>query len=258
MKTSFITSLTGIGLLLAASLEGSAQSALPYVLASTGGSGTAPNGSTVNFTVGEPFTATIGNNPQFTEGFQQPNTSGNPLPVQLLDFSGLARNGYNLLQWQTAQEKNNDYFSLERSSDGTHFLAIGQVYSKAPAGNSSDKLAYTYADRTMPAGMNYYRLRQVDRDKQFTYSNVIRLDNAGAAQSFSVSPNPARDRIFLSVQSLSDQAILTISDIYGREIRSMHPSGTVTEIDLSAWTAGTYILRYSDGQYNESVKVVKN
>lgn len=257
MKRLLIPSLLVTGLLLLLQLRVEAQAVLPYVLASSGGSAVATSGAIVNYTLGEPFTATIGSNPQFTQGFQQPSTSGTPLPVQLLDFSGIAKEGYNLLQWHTAQEKSNDYFSLERSTDGIRFEAIGQVYSKAPGGNSSDKLAYSYTDRTMPAGRNYYRLRQVDKDKQFSYSGVIDLTNAGMKYGFSVSPNPTKGRLFLSVNTLSAQSKLTICDIYGRELKSMQPKTTVTEIDLSAWTAGTYFLRYADGPYSESVKIVK-
>ncbi|WP_118973262.1 T9SS type A sorting domain-containing protein [Taibaiella koreensis] len=258
MKRILISSLPALVLLLTGQLPAAAQSVLPYVLASSGNSATAPGGAIVNFTIGEPFTSTIGSNPQFTQGFQQPSTSGNPLPVQLLDFSGIAKGGYNLLQWQTVQEKNNDYFSLERSADGGRFQPIGQVYSKAPGGNSSDKLGYSYADQTMPAGTNYYRLRQVDRDGQFSYSKVVALTNAGATQQFSVSPNPTKGKVFFSVSTLSNEAVLTIADLYGRELKRMKPVATVTEIDLSAWTAGTYFLHYSDGLYRESVKVVKD
>lgn len=257
MKRQLIPSLLVTALLLLLQFRVEGQAVLPYVLASAGGSAVATSGAIVNYTLGEPFTATIGSNPQFTQGFQQPSTSGTPLPVQLLDFSGLAKEGYNLLQWQTAQEKNNDYFSLERSTDGIHFQAIGQVYSKATGGNSSSKLAYSYTDRTMPAGRNYYRLRQVDRDKQFSYSGVIDLTNAGMAYQFSVSPNPTKGRAFLSVNTLSDQSALTICDIYGRELKTMTLKATVTEIDLSSWTAGTYLLRYTAGPYKESVKIVK-
>lgn len=185
MKITLLRSLAGLGILLSCWFPAKAQSVLPFVLASTGGTGVAPGGTTLNFTVGEPFTATIGASPQFTEGFQQPSTSGNPLPVRLLDFSGTAKNGYNLLLWHTAQEINNDYFNVERSRDGIVFETIGKTYSLAINGNSNRELAYTFMDKTMLSGINYYRLQQVDKDKRSSYSVVISLDNSGVTQSFS-------------------------------------------------------------------------
>ncbi len=80
-------------------------------------------GTTFNFTVGEPFVTTIGANPKFTQGFQQPSTSGTPLPVHLLDFSGTAKNEYNLLTWDTAQEENNDYLMWSEARMALHFIA---------------------------------------------------------------------------------------------------------------------------------------
>lgn len=258
MKILFLRSLAGAAVLLTCWLPLQAQSALPYVLASSGGTGTMPNGTTLNFTLGEPFTTTIGSDPQFTQGFQQPNTSGNPLPVQWLDFSGVARNGHNYLSWRTAQEKNNDYFQVERSRDGRIFQAIGQLPSKAINGNSSSELAYTYIDKTAVAGINYYRLQQVDKDKRSSYSRTIQLESTTTSQGFAVSPNPARDKVYLSVPQVSDAARVQITDVTGKTTRTIKLTGTTTEIDLSGWVSGIYFLKYTDGAVQESVKVIKD
>ncbi len=257
MKITLLRSLAGLSILLSCWLPAKAQSVLPFVLASTGGTGLAPGGTTLNFTVGEPFTSTIGTSPQFTEGFQQPSTSGNPLPVRLLDFNGVAKSGYSLLNWRTSQEINNDYFNVERSRDGIAFQAIGKVYSLAVNGNSNGTLAYTLIDKTMSPGINYYRLQQVDKDKQSSYSMVISLDNSGPAQSFSLSPNPARNKLYLLLTTVGEHSQIQITDVSGREIKSLQLTNVVTEMDISGLATGTYFVRYTDGQNSESIKVVK-
>ncbi|WP_118973259.1 T9SS type A sorting domain-containing protein [Taibaiella koreensis] len=244
--------------LIACGFIAQAQSALPYVLASTGGGGTMPGGATLNFTLGEPFVATIGANPRFTQGFQQPSTSGTPLPVHLLDFSGIARNEYNFLIWHTAQEKNSDYFDVERSQDGIAFRSIGRVYSSAVNGSSNEKRAYTFPDKTMPAGTNYYRLKQVDRDGQSSYSFIISLDHTNTQQSgFTLSPNPTKGKVYFSVASITDQSFLQINDISGKEIKFLKLTAITTEIDLDGLAGGTYFIRYIDGQNSAWAKVIK-
>jgi hypothetical protein len=217
-----------------------------------------PGGTTFNFTVGEPFVATIGTNPKFTQGFQQPTTSGTPLPIHLLDFSGTAMSGYNLLNWHTAMEENNDYFDVERSVDGIAFYKIGRVYSSASNGNSNRTIAYSFPDKTMLADVNYYRLKQVDKDNQSTYSFAIRLEHTNAQQgSFTLSPNPAKSKVHFSVTAITDQSFVQIYDANGKEIKLMKLNTLTTEIDLSGLATGFYFVKYSDGQNMEWIKVVK-
>lgn len=258
MKTIFFRSIAATVPLIAIGFLVQAQSALPYVLASGGGTGTLPGGTTFNFTVGEPFVTTIGTNPKFTQGFQQPTTSGTPLPIHLLDFSGTALNEYNLLTWHTAQEKNNDYFDVERSRDGIAFQSIGRVFSSAVDGNSSEKIAYTYPDRTMPAGVNYYRLKQVDKDNQSTYSFIISLEHINMQQgTFTLSPNPTKGKVYFSASAFTDQSFIQVYDASGKGIKQVKLTASSTEIDLSHVAAGFYFILYSDGQNSKLVKIVK-
>lgn len=250
--TAVVVSLTGC------SFIAQAQSALPCVLASAGGTGTVPGGATFNFTLGEPFVATIGVNPRFTQGFQQPSTSGIPLPVYLLDFSGIAANEYNFLSWHTAQEKNNNYFDVERSRDGIVFHSTGRVYSSARNGSSSEKIAYTFADKTMPAGVSYYRLRQVDQDGQQRYSFIISLERTGSRQTgFTLSPNPTKGKVCFSIAAITEHSFIQINDISGKAIQLIQPNTLVTEIDLSNLANGVYFIRYTEGQNSSWAKVVK-
>jgi hypothetical protein len=257
MKTYFLKSASVLVFIIACSSLVQAQSALPYVLASAGGTGTMPGGAILDFTLGEPIVATIGNNPRLTQGFQQPSSSGTPLPVHLLDFSGIAKNGYNLLSWHTAQEKNNGYFDVERSQDGVVFYNIGRVRSSAANGNSNKIIAYSFPDKTMPPGVNYYRLKQVDLDNQSSYSFIISLEHANLQHGFSLSPNPTKSKAYFSVTAVTDQSYVQVYDVSGKAIKRMKLTALVTEIDLSGWATGVYFIMYSDGGNREWVKVVK-
>jgi hypothetical protein len=245
-------------LLLAGSLVPAySQTALPYVLAGGGGSAAATGGNVIDFTLGEPFIATVGTNPRLTQGFHQPSTSGTPLWVQLLDFSGLSKKESNVLIWHTAMEKNSDRFVLERSTDGNRFTTLGIVYSKAENGYSTHLLAYTYTDRTMVENVNYYRLKQIGKDEKYSYSGIVRLERNAAAGSVQVSPNPAKNKIWLSIDGAFDKAGLQITDVTGRVMRILDITQSDTELDISSYAPGIYFIRYEDTEKTEIVKIIK-
>ncbi len=85
----------------------------------------------------------------------------NPLPVELISFTGAATDNDIELQWSTASEKNNDYFEIQRSEDAETFVTIGKVYGNGTTMLQSD---YSYTDNNPNNGTNYYRLHQVDYD----------------------------------------------------------------------------------------------
>lgn len=96
-----------------------------------------------------------------------------PLPVELLYFRLEKDKNEVLLKWATATEIENDYFSLERSSDGENFDEIGKVDGN---GTSKKLNKYTFRDKNPNASVAYYRLKQVDFDGQYEYHDVRRID----------------------------------------------------------------------------------
>ncbi len=107
-----------------------------------------------------------------------------PTPVTLLSFTGtLQTNRTVLLNWQTTAEYNNNYFDVERSNDAINFTRIGRVN-----GNGTTALPHSYSliDAYPLNGMNYYRLKQVDFDGQFTFSHIvpIQIDNSQSVFAF--------------------------------------------------------------------------
>lgn len=112
-----------------------------------------------------------------------------PLPIELISFNALAiNNSYVELDWQTATEINNDYFTIERSTDAVNWEQIATVNG---AGNSSTMLNYLFADDAPYSGISYYRLKQTDYDGAYTYSitRTVNLDNTPLV----IYPNPTRN-----------------------------------------------------------------
>jgi len=98
-----------------------------------------------------------------------------PLPIELLYFNGYKNEGFNLLEWSSATEINNDYYTIEKSTDGINWDILTTITG---AGNSIVALRYTCQDESPKHQVNYYRLKQTDFDGQYKYHNIIAIDNS--------------------------------------------------------------------------------
>ena len=113
-------------------------------------------------------------------------SDGGSLPVELTRFAAAAAQQQVEITWSTASEINNDYFLIQKSADGIAFETIGRVRGH---GTTAVRQDYTYTDRTV-IGFTYYRLKQVDYDGTFEYSNIIWFDGGLTADQVAVGPNP--------------------------------------------------------------------
>ena len=119
--------------------------------------------------------------------------SANTLPITLIYFKATSKGKTVKLNWATASEINNNYFTVERSNDGINFKTILQ---KKGAGNSTSNLYYDAIDENPSLGFNYYRLNQIDFDGTFTYSDIISEnfifsnDKSESLIIESIGPNP--------------------------------------------------------------------
>lgn len=141
------------------------------------------------------------------------NNAYNPLPVELIKFDVKPEDERAKLLWATASEKDNDYFEVERSDDGVHYSAIGQVRG---AGNSSAILTYTWYDLKPLRGLSYYRLKQVDINGDFEYSDVrtCLFNVKQSGKSFTLYPNPnSGSKIYISFNTEQQNKTLSI-DIF--------------------------------------------
>lgn len=110
-----------------------------------------------------------------------------PLPVNLLSFTGQWKGQKVVLQWRTAKERDNSHFDIERSIDGISFEKIGEVANKM---HISDANRYDFTDLNPGSGLRYYRLKQVDNNGGFDYSGVVKVQNQTFEQNMAISPNP--------------------------------------------------------------------
>jgi len=114
-------------------------------------------------------------------------TMTNSLPISLLKFTGRKATDGHALSWTTASEANSKAFVVERSGNGVNFTGIGTV---AAAGNSNSARNYGYLDATPLVGQNQYRLKMLDKDGSFEYSNIVLLSGASAQIVSNLYPNP--------------------------------------------------------------------
>jgi len=120
-----------------------------------------------------------------------------PLPVELLNFEGRQLDKSILLNWNTASENGNNYFSVQRSADGINFNELSLVKG---AGNSTQTVSYEYSDNTPISGINYYRLAQFDFDGKVDYSDMIAVKYFENSL-IKVENNPVNDQLHIIVQS---------------------------------------------------------
>ena len=140
----------------------------------------------------------------------------NPLPVTLLSFTGDKLETSSLLKWVTQTEVNNNYFELERSTDGVNYKTISKING---AGNSNVFVDYYFEDKSPYIGINYYRLKQVDFDEKYEYYNPISIEFNGSANLSDINlyPNPATNSsdITITYNGFNNQSQIQVIDIKG-------------------------------------------
>jgi hypothetical protein len=167
------------------------------------------------------------------------------LPVSLTNFNAVPDNDNVVANWTTASEMGNDYFTLERSSDGVHFEKAGEIDG---AGNSHAVLNYTYTDREPYEGTSYYRLKQTDFDHKETYSRIVTVKVT--ASKFKIYPNPTQDAVIVDLNDLKNQFV-TVEIYTLKGERMMKKAILVNDdifqlpIDLSGYSPGIYNIMFS-------------
>jgi len=186
---------------------------------------------------------------------------GSSLPVTLQYFKGHAGSNGNRLEWATTTEYQNDRFEIERSEDGNQFVTIGTVKGSE---QSSTLRTYTYIDEFPPAGVVYYRLRQVGMDRKATFLETITLSAiTSGASRLSYYPNPVRD--YLTIQLTGKEngtAKITLYSHDGRMLQqkvvTKQQHTLTTGMDTRTISKGIYLLEVIiDDRLKEVRKVVK-
>ena len=174
------------------------------------------------------------------------------LPVDLISFNAIKNNNDVNLDWKTASEINNSGFDIERSFDGRSWTKISFVKG---FGNSAIQHNYQFIDLNAfeYAGTIYYRLKQIDYNGVFKYSNIKLVKNTPIAETVNLSPQPSKG--ILQVQtSLTKGFSYQVLSAEGRILAQGSSKSNQTSIDLSTIPAGTYYLKISDNQQTLSTK----
>ncbi len=177
--------------------------------------------------------------------------SSSVLPVTLISFSGKRINKDVELNWHTATEKNNDYFTIERSIDGIKYNEISKIKSN---GNSSAVNYYNYIDKNAPADKLYYRLSQTDIDGTRTdFKTIILNSKIKDISLLSISPNPFIEELNIVLESDKESDIsIVMYNLDGQIIKEI-PYQTATGVNLANISvsektpSGIYIIKIMNG-----------
>ncbi len=170
------------------------------------------------------------------------NTSNNPVPLQLLSFTGKISDKSIALSWTTANELNTDYFIIERSINGLSFSNDGTISSM---NNPSTIHHYQYQVKNLANGLNYCRLKMVDKDGKFTYSNVLAFKlNTDAA----IRVYPTVTNATINIYTYNVQRIL-LYNTNGQYVQNLLRG----QNDISHLPSGIYFVKTND----TTIRIVK-
>lgn len=191
-------------------------------------------------------TAGVVNGPAVVNAGMSPVAFANMLlPLKLIAFDGREQNGDVALHWQTADEENFDRFELERSMNTRDWSKVGTVNGHSAMRADA---TYTYTDRLPMGGDNYYRLKMIDRDGKFAYSNIVVVRIASAQTRMKVYPNPASSVLYIANAHPQTNQSVQVINTSGQVVlsRKFASAGNVITLNLGTIQKGLYHLRVAD------------
>jgi len=184
------------------------------------------------------------------------------LPVELSSFTAVKQVQSLDLIWQTASELNNEKFEIEMSQDGRSFKKIGEV-----KGNGTTQIAQDYLFQVdqPPFGVSYYRLKQMDFDGQYEYSDIVSANFEKISQSIGkVFPNPSRSGLVNLDLTVEESKVISISvvDLSGKiledQVRQLEKGDHQLNFDFSTFPKGIYMIRFSTDESITNRKLILN
>ena len=220
----------------------------------------APNSSSFDCSATE-FTVDIGTEicNYITGGSFTSGSNGVVLPVELSKFIAYSNEYSILVEWETIMELENDFFTVEKSTDGRTFAEIAKLDG---AGISIEVNKYMFIDKEPVDGRNYYRLKQTDINGNFEYFEVA-IVNYRDAGSISIYPNPVSETMKINLTSnlvgqTADIVIFSISSGKQVILKSIDAIGYELNINTAELPAGMYTVVVNVGNQIFNKKIVKN
>jgi Leucine-rich repeat (LRR) protein len=183
-----------------------------------------------------------------------------PVPVELSSFKAIEKNGNILLEWKTESEQNSFGFEIEKSRDRKLFNRIGFVAGK---GTTTSPEMYTFLDENVSSGIYYFRLRQVDLDGQFEYSDIIEITiNSPSEYKLNQNfPNPFNSKTMISF-AIPEKAQVQIAvfDITGKTVmvltNEVYEAGSYhVSFNASNLPSGSYYYKMTAGNFTHVQKL---
>lgn len=168
------------------------------------------------------------------------------LPINLISFTGGYEKGAALLHWKANKEINFSHFEIERNNGGNAFEKIGSV-AKNAAGD------YSFSDTHFDMDSYFYRLKMVDADGKFKYSNIIKVDTKYIAV-FNFYPNPSKGQI--NITGTQGNGIIKIVSMDGRLIKQAATTANM-RMDIGNIERGTYLIQYINKNKAQSKLLIK-
>ena len=182
-----------------------------------------------------------------------------PLPVQMVAFRAVVDEEQMVhLTWSTSSETNSKWFVVERAAaHANNWVSIGTVMA---AGNSTTVREYEFTDGKLAPGAYQYRIRQVDQDNRYQFSQVALISIRGAAAPFYLYPNPAQGQTFITTSGNAAKNIaIRVFDTQGRTIISRSAiisQASPFQLDLKQIRKGTYFIQVSSDGITTTEKLV--
>lgn len=192
------------------------------------------------------------------------SSGASPLPVELTSFTALVNGNSVQLNWITATEVNNYGFEIERMSSQTDgkWNTLGFVNG---SGNSNAERRYQFTDNTPLPGKNIYRLKQIDTDGKYTYSQEVEVDFSLTPAKYTLGqnyPNPfnPETRINFAIP-ITSHVTIKIYDITGKEVATLlnetRQAGQHSiNFNASSFSSGVYMYRLFAGEFSEARKFI--
>ncbi len=185
-----------------------------------------------------------------------------PLPLTLIRFDAFPGEDFVLLRWQTEDEIDTDYFTIEKTRDGLAFVEVGRTEASGFS-EPGERLDYELTDHRPYAGTSFYRLRTTDLDGAIHLSHLVEVNySAETDWDFTVFPNPNTGRHFSVRPEGSPEGDLLVSviDATGRLLlRETIPAGLATShrLDLAQrLVPGSYLIRATDARGATKAKLL--
>ena len=168
------------------------------------------------------------------------NDANAPLPVTLSSFLVQKINNTAKISWSTEQETNSSHFVVERSTDGRTWNSIATVNA---AGFSSNRIDYSIYDNAPIKGINYYRLKQVDKDAKYDYS-VTRAVLFNSKFAVEVAPNPAKDAVNIYLAKTNSQPVtIQLLNASGKIVYNTSSAQSHVQINTTGISKGLYFVK---------------